>query len=78
VDTTDGHPKQGPFIAIRFPLASLCGGVATFRSYPGHGAIIWLDRHAGLDSVGFDRSDNLRSAVARHRNEGVRLTYPVE
>ena|ERR1700719_3829702 len=65
-------------MAIRFPLASHCGNVATFRSYPRHGAIIWLDRHAGLDSIEFDRSDSLRSAVARHRNEGVRPTYPVE
>ena len=44
------------FIAICFPLASLCGSMATFRSHPRHGAIIWLDRHAGLGRVGYDRS----------------------
>jgi hypothetical protein len=51
--------------------------MANFRGHPRRGAVVRLDGNPGLGRVGLNRSD-LRSAVARHRNEGVRLTYPVE
>jgi hypothetical protein len=64
-----GHHRRtsvpGPFIAISFPLASLCAGMATFRGHPGRVAVIRLDGDPGLGRVGFDRSVNLRSAAAR-------------
>ena len=52
-----------PFIAIRFPLASLCAGMATFRGHSRRGAVIRLDGDPGLGRVGLDRSDNVKSAL---------------
>ena len=54
-----------PFIAIRFPLASLCAGMATFRGHPRRGAVIRLDGNPGFGRVGFDGS-SVKSAVAVH------------
>jgi hypothetical protein len=61
-----GHHRRslpGPFIAISFPLASLCAGVATSGGHPRRVAVIWLDGNPGLGRVGFDRSDNVKSAL---------------
>ena len=66
-------PVSGPFIAICFPLASLCASMATSHSHPRHGAIIWLDRDAGLGRIGFGRS-NLK--VPLHTRCPTRRVYP--
>ena len=68
IEGNHGHSRSAtvarPFISDCFSLASPCGSVATLHSHPRHGAIAWVDRHAGLGRIGFGRS-NVKSAVAQ-------------
>jgi hypothetical protein len=55
----------GPFIAIRFPLPSLCWSVAILHSHLRRGAVVRLDGDPGLGRVGFDRTDSVKMADER-------------
>ena len=63
----------GPFIATRFPLASLRTSMATFRGHPRRGAVVRLDGYADLGRVGLDRSDDVRAPQTDSFADGHRL-----
>jgi hypothetical protein len=46
--------------------------MANFRGHARRGAVVRLDGNPGLGRLGLNRSDYVRSAVARHRNEARR------
>lgn len=75
IEGSHGHSSSAtiarPFITGGFSLASLCGSMATLHSHSRHGAITWLDRHAGLGRIRFGRS-NVKSAL---RGTAARLPF---